>query len=56
MAQYNRVVAAKKKQGKRASKKTAKPRGRGKSGAGSPAPLDPIAAALARRRLALIGR
>jgi len=56
MAQYNRVVATKKKQAKRASKKTAKPRGRGKSGAGSPAPLDPIAAALARRRLALIGR
>jgi hypothetical protein len=56
MAQYNRAVGAKKKSGKRVSKKTAKPAGRGKPGAASAAPLDPVAAALARRRLALIAR
>jgi hypothetical protein len=55
MAQYNRGVAAKKKSAKRASsKKTQRPRARGKASSGTAAPLDPVAAALARRRLALI--
>jgi len=54
MAQYNRTVATKKKSAKRATKKPRKPRARGKAPSATPAPLDPIAAALARRRLALI--
>jgi hypothetical protein len=47
---------AKKKATKRASKKSAGARSRAKPAKGTPAPQDPIQAALARRRAALIGR
>jgi len=58
MAQYNRSVASKKKSAKRAKqtpKRPGKARARAKS-ASAAEPADPIAAALARRRLALTAR
>jgi len=45
---------AKKKAAKRTTKKATPTRTRATKPSGEPAPLDPIAAALARRRLAMI--
>ncbi|MFI5316241.1 MAG: hypothetical protein ACHQ6T_11110 [Myxococcota bacterium] len=47
---------AKKKTAKRTGKKPASARKPAPRSSGTPAPLDPIAAALARRRLAMIRR
>jgi hypothetical protein len=47
---------AKKKVAKRASKKSTSARKPAPKSSGTPAPLDPVAAALARRRLAMISR
>ena len=47
---------AKKKAAKRANKKATGARKRSSKATGSAAPQDPIAAALARRRLAMMGR
>jgi hypothetical protein len=48
------IEMAKKKAAKRTTKKTAPARKRAAKPGGEPAPQDPIAGALARRRLAMI--